>query len=133
MSEAEHSVYSNVAEATTLAPEVYVNLHSSGADDGSWRLTETSNFGWWAVASLAGPGALRAGDTGLDQQLKSITSFNARLIPNGATVISARLRLGRGSVYGDPFGQLGPCYVDARAGSGFGGSPSLCRDAAILR
>src|SRR5204863_3255508 len=45
--------------------------------------------------------------------------------PDNATVISAKLLLKRGVMYGNPFASLGHCVVDVKSGSGFGTSPLL--------
>ena len=47
-------------------------------------------------------------------------------IPGGATIVSATLRLLRGSLTGtNPFTTHGTCRVDVQNGSGFSGSTTL--------
>jgi hypothetical protein len=93
---------------------------SQGAQDGFVaELNEHAGFGWFVFPYNAGPAALRAGDTGLNQQCKAVTAFNTRSLPNGSIITGARLRLKRGALYGNPFGQLGNCYVDIAPASGF--------------
>jgi hypothetical protein len=61
----------------------------------------------------------------LNQQYKAIVSFSTRMIPKDATVLSARLKLKRGAMYGNPFGELGQCWIDIKNGTGFSGSFAL--------
>jgi S-formylglutathione hydrolase FrmB len=99
---------------------------SIGAEDG-WALesTETSQTGGTAQASWVGVSGLVAGDDSGDRQYKAIVSFDTSSLPDNAIVVSATLRLRRGTVSGtNPFTTHGACSVDIRTGS-FGGSTAL--------
>lgn len=86
---------------------------------------ETSNVGGLAESTAAGARALRIGDFGANQQVKTVVSFDTSAIPDGATIVSATLRLRRGSIRGtNPFSTHGTARVDIRQG-GFGASASL--------
>ncbi|HEY0947202.1 MAG TPA: hypothetical protein VGD81_18105 [Opitutaceae bacterium] len=112
---------SNVDKLTTPAGGATLRLYSVAAHDG-W-VTETavdSNQG----ASGSGS-SLRTGDSA-DKQLKAFVSFDTSAIPEGATVISATLRVKKsGSSGSNPFDTLGLCHVDIKGGNGFGDSPAL--------
>lgn len=88
--------------------------------------SETSGSGGSGSSSSTNESALRAGDSSSDQQRKSFVSFDTSSIPDGATIVSAFLRLRRGTVVGtNPFSTHGTCWVDIRGGTGFGGSLTL--------
>jgi DNA-binding beta-propeller fold protein YncE/fibronectin type 3 domain-containing protein len=110
-------------------PAVSTNITftSVGAEDGYAReSTETSNTGGTTNASLTSTSALRAGDDASDRQYKGFLSFDTASIPDGATILYARLRLKRGTVSGtNPFTTHGTCYVDIKGGTGFGGAVAL--------
>lgn len=112
---------SNIDKVMTPAGGATLTLYSVAAHDG-W-VTESavgSNQG----ASGSGS-SLRTGD-GADKQLKSFISFDTSVIPEGATVVSATVRIKKsGGSGGNPFDTLGTCYVDLKGGSGFGDSPTL--------
>ncbi len=97
-------------------------LYSIGADDGTvFESSEDSNVG--GVISQ-GP-AVRIGDDGLDKQIKAIFSFDTSLLPEGAVIEMATLRIRRGPQFGgNPFLALGACHVDVQTG-GFSGNPAL--------
>ncbi|HEV7509555.1 MAG TPA: Ig-like domain repeat protein [Thermoanaerobaculia bacterium] len=100
---------------------------SVGAQDG-WVLesSETSNVGGSLDATAGTPSALRVGDDKSKSQYKTIVSFDTSAIPDGATILSATLRLRRGTVVGtSPFTTHGICWVDIQSGSGFSGSSAL--------
>ena len=84
---------------------------------------ETSNTGGSTSSSTSTNSALRAGDATSDRQYKSIVSFDTSAIPDGATIISATLRLKRGTVSGtSPFSTHGACRVDLQTGDISGAS-----------
>ncbi len=105
---------------TAVAPPtpVTVVLTSIAADDGRiTESTETSNVGVSAGATFNGTDALRAGDFGVDRQIKSVVSFDTSSIPDTATITSATLRLVRGTSSGtNPFTTHGACQVDIKTG-----------------
>jgi rhamnogalacturonan endolyase len=60
------------------------------------------------------------------RQYKGIFSFDTSLIPDGATVASATLKMKRqGLSNTNPFTIFGTCYVDIKGGTGFNGNPAL--------
>jgi uncharacterized repeat protein (TIGR03803 family) len=123
---AAYSDYSNAAEVTTPGQEYFVSLVSVGVCDGFVaEANKRSNLGSSVFPSSAGPAGIRAGDTSLNQQVKGILSFRTRQLPDDATVLSARLMLKRGVMYGNPLTVLGRCVVDIKSGTGFGASPLL--------
>ncbi|MES1244764.1 MAG: M14 family zinc carboxypeptidase [Acidobacteriota bacterium] len=117
---------SNEASATPVAAPVTVTLTSVAAQDG-WVLEsgETTNVGGSIDASSSNTSALRAGDNNQDRQYRTVVSFDTSSIPDGATILSATLRLRRGTVSGtNPFTTHGTCRVDVQTG-GFSGSTTL--------
>jgi len=118
---------SNEASATPVTPPTVVTLTSVGTQDG-WVLEsgETTNAGGSIDATAATTSALRVGDNNQDRQYKSVVSFDSSAIPDGATILSATLRLRRGTVSGtDPFATHGTCWTDVQPGAGFSGSTTL--------
>jgi hypothetical protein len=85
---------------------------------------ENRGVGGLARGRADTPSALRVGDDAMDRQLASIVAFDTAALPDGATILSATLRLRRGLQKGTPFGGLGACRVDVRAG-GFSGQTAL--------
>ena len=117
----EYSDYSNEASVTTPRQEQTITLVSVARCDGFIaEPTKKANCGGMAFPSSAGPAAIRAGDTSLNQQVKGILSFGTWQLPDNAAILSARLSLKRGVIYGDPLSSLGRCVVDIKGGSGFG-------------
>jgi len=122
------SPQSNTADATTpdqsFTQESFVSV---GALDG--RVTEfpeTSDTGSFAFPNETDSAALRAGDFDFDLQHKSILSFDTSSIPDDAVILSATLRLRRGTVVGtNPFSTHGTCFIDVKGTGGFGGSTNL--------
>jgi len=103
-----------------------VTLNSVAAQDGRiWESGETTSVGGGGNATDNTTIALRVGDTDADEQYKSIVSFDTSSIPDGATILSASLRLVRGALSGtSPFTTHGPCVADIVNG-GFGGSTAF--------
>jgi cellulose 1,4-beta-cellobiosidase len=117
---------SNEASATPVAAPTVVTLTSIAAHDG-WVLesSETSNAGGTIDATAATTSALRVGDATSDRQYKSVVSFDTSAIPDGAVILSATLRLRRGTSSGtNPFTTHGTCWADVQTG-GLSGSTAL--------
>ncbi|HEX5717895.1 MAG TPA: M14 family zinc carboxypeptidase, partial [Thermoanaerobaculia bacterium] len=117
---------SNEASATPVAPPTVVTLTSISAQDG-WVLesSETSNAGGSIDSTANTTSALRVGDATSDRQYKSVVSFDTSSIPDGATILSATLRLRRGTLSGtSPFTTHGTCRADVQTG-GLSGSTAL--------
>ncbi|HKI05575.1 MAG TPA: DNRLRE domain-containing protein [Thermoanaerobaculia bacterium] len=108
---------------TVTGTSTTVTFNSVAAQDGRiWESGETGNVGGGGNATDNTTIALRVGDTDADEQYKSIVSFDTSSIPDGATILSATLRLVRGSISGtSPFTTHGSCIADIVTG-GFGGS-----------
>jgi hypothetical protein len=114
---------SNEASATPVATVTFV---SAAAQDG-WVLEsgETTNAGGSIDATATSTSALRVGDDNKDKQYKAVVSFDTSAIPDGATIVSATLRLRRGTLSGtNPFTTHGTCWADVQTG-GFSGSTAL--------
>ncbi len=117
---------SNEASATPVLPPTVVTLISIAAQDG-WVLesSETSNAGGSIDSTASNTSALRVGDATSDRQYKSVVAFDTSSIPDGATIVSATLRLRRGTSSGtNPFTTHGTCRADVQTG-GFSGSTAL--------
>lgn len=101
-------------------------IYGDAADDG-WTLesTETSGAGGSRNNTDTGTSALRVGDYASDRQYRAIVSFDTSPIPDGATIVSATLRLRRGAVSGaNPFTTHGTCHLDVKTG-GFNANAAL--------
>ena len=109
------------ADPACSAQPVQVSFTSTGGQDGWVReSSENSNLG-----GKRNTRGIQPGDDKKNRQYKSILSFDTSSIPNGATILSATLRLRRSGLKGgNPFPSFGLCQVDIRTG-GFGGSTSL--------
>lgn len=97
------------------AGAVNVAIKSNGTLDG-WVLesAETSNVGG-SIDSAAT--TFRLGDNAADKQYRAILSFNTSTIPDTAVVLSATLKVKRGSLVGtDPFTTHGILRVDVISG-----------------
>jgi len=105
------------------SPPVTVTFSSVAAEDGRlWEAGETSSVGGGGNSTDNTTAALRVGDTDVDEQYKSVVSFDTSSIPDTATITSATLRLVRGTSSGtNPFTTHGVCLTDIVTG-GFGGS-----------
>lgn len=121
------SANSAQATASTLPNQTTVNFTAVASQDG-WVLEsgETTSAGGSISASGNGTSGLRIGDDASDRQYKSVVSFNTSSLPDGATIVSATLRLRRGTLVGaNPFNTHGTCSVDIRGGTGFGNATAL--------
>ena len=122
------SVGTNAASPQVVNPApTTVTFTSVGAQDG-WVLEsgETTSVGGSFNSNSSNNSALRVGDDNQDRQYKTVVSFDTSSIPDGATIVSATLRLLRGSLSGtNPFTTHGTCWVDVQGGSGFSGSTAL--------
>lgn len=110
----------------TVVATTSVTLTSAGSQDG-WVLeaSETSGTGGSIKSSDSSNKALLVGDTNKDQQYRAVLAFDTSAIPAGATIVSATLRLMRGSLSGtNPFDTHGSLLVDVQRG-GLGGSSTL--------
>ncbi len=119
---------SNQASATPAAATspVTVTLTSISTQDG-WVLEsgETTNVGGSINSNASTTSALRVGDNNQDRQYKSVVSFVTSSLPDGATILSATVRLLRGTVSGtSPFTTHGTCWADVQSG-GLSGSTAL--------
>lgn len=105
---------------------VTVTFNSVASQDGRlWESGENGNVGGGGNSTDNTTAALRVGDTNVDEQYKSIVSFDTSSIPDTATITSATLRLVRGTSSGtNPFTTHGSCVVDIVTG-GFGGSTTF--------
>jgi serine protease AprX len=112
--------------AVSAPPPVTVTFYSVAAEDGRlWESGETTNVGGGGNSTDNTTAALRVGDTDVDEQYKSLVSFDTSSIPDTATITSATLRLVRGTSSGtNPFTTHGSCVADIVTG-GFGGSTAF--------
>jgi hypothetical protein len=125
--------WGNSSGSDSAAPQIVnpvqttTTFTSIAAQDG-WVLEsgETSNAGGSLSGTSSNTSALRVGDDGSNRQYKTVVSFDTSAIPDGATILSATLRLRRGTVSGtNPFTTHGTCWADVQSGSGFSGSTTL--------
>ena len=110
----------------TCGSTTTLTVTSVAAEDG-WVLeqSETSGTGGSGNSSASTTSALRVGDDGGDRQYKGVVSFDTSAIPDGATIVSATLRLRRGTASGtSPFTTHGACWADVHSG-GLSGSTAL--------
>lgn len=134
------AVATDNAGAKTTSAAVSVTVTTSGGTGGTTitfnpvatedgyvlESSETSNLGGSTNSSDTTSAALRAGDDSTDRQYKAILSFDTSAIPDGATIVSATLKLRRGTVVGtNPFTTHGSLLVDVKGGAGFNGSTTL--------
>jgi hypothetical protein len=116
----------NETTDTCFAPTTQVTFNSVAAQDGYvLESGETTNVGGSNSATATTTSALRLGDDNKDKQYKTVVSFDTSSIPDGATIVSATLRLRRGTLTGtNPFTTHGTCWADVQSG-GFSGSTTL--------
>ncbi len=111
------------ATVTVVVP-ITATFTSAAAQDGWVReSTETSNVGGSVNSNNTSGTALRVGDdmgnaSQGERQFKVIVSFDTSAIPDGATIISATLKLKRGGLVGtNPFTTHGTCFADIKTGA----------------
>jgi hypothetical protein len=111
---------------TVTSGSTTVTFYSVASQDGRiWESGENTSVGGGGNSTDNTTAAIRVGDTNVDEQYKNIVSFNTSSIPDGATILSATLRLVRGTISGtSPFSTHGPCVADISNG-GFGGSTAF--------
>ncbi len=103
----------------TVANPTTVTFTSVGGEDG-WVLesSETSNLGGSIKASDTSSKGLLLGDTRNNYQYQSILSFDTSSLPDNATIMSATLRLQRGTLSGtNPFTTHGALLADVVMGT----------------
>jgi len=117
----------NESTDTCFTPNTQVTFTSVAAQDGYvLESGETTNVGGTISSTSSTTSALRVGDNNQDRQYKSVVSFDTSSIPDGATIVSATVRLLRGTSSGtNPFTTHGTCWADIQSGSGFSGSTTL--------
>ena len=98
---------------------------SVGAEDG-WVLesSETSEIGGSSNRTDTTTSALRIGDDASKKQYRTVVSFDTSALPDGATILSATLKLKRGTI-SNVTTNLGSILVDIKNGTGFYGSTAL--------
>jgi hypothetical protein len=103
---------------------VTVTFNSVAAQDGRlWENGETTNVGGGGNSTDNTTASLRVGDTNVDEQYKTLVSFDTSSIPDTATITSATLRLVRGTSSGtNPFTTTAPA---ANVTGGYGGSTAF--------
>lgn len=119
-----------VTTCASASEQVRDSFRSVAAEDGHVQeSTETSGTGGIASANnppMSGlPASFAVGDSSSDQQYKGFVSFDTSSLPDGATIVWARLKIRHAaSEGGDPFRSHGACRVDVRTG-GFNNNVSL--------
>jgi hypothetical protein len=105
---------SNTDSATTSGGGTTATFTSDGTADG-WVLEsgETTGVGGSINSTDATTSALRVGDDAAKKQYKAILSFPTGTLPDGATILSATLKLKRGTQSGTVTA-LGTLRVDQR-------------------
>jgi hypothetical protein len=106
-----NSAWSGEASATTYSASTFT---SEGVNDG-WVLESGENTGVGGSFDSNGTGgaALRVGDDTAKNQYKSILSFDTSGLPDNAIVISATLRVKRGTAAGNSSG-FGAIWIDVK-------------------
>jgi len=108
------------------AAQILTNTFICVAADDGWvnESLETSNIGGTMDATAGSTSALRIGDDGGKKQFKTVVSFDTSALPDGATIISATLRMKRGTISNQTSG-FGAINVDIIGGTGFSGNAAL--------
>ncbi|MDX1999085.1 MAG: pre-peptidase C-terminal domain-containing protein [Thermoanaerobaculia bacterium] len=111
---------------TAPGGSVTVTFYSIGAEDGRiWESGETTGVGAAGNSTDNNTTAIRVGDTNVDEQYRSIVSFDTSSIPDTATITAATIRLVRASLSGtSPFTTHTSCVADISTG-GFGGNAAF--------
>ena len=98
---------------------------SIGAEDGWLRESAPgSGLGGSKGPNNTSPSALRIGDSNTNCQYKLLVSFDTQSLPTNPTIVSATLKLKRGTLVGANFFLTSTCYAEISNG-GFGGDPTL--------
>jgi hypothetical protein len=115
-----------VGSYTAPGGSVTVTFYSVGAEDGRiWESGETTGVGAGGNSTDNNTTAIRVGDTNVDEQYRSIVSFDTSSIPDTATITAATIRLVRASLSGtSPFTTHTSCVADISTG-GFGGAAAF--------
>lgn len=109
----------------TTTPLTKVSFRSVGANDG-WVLEVKRYSDRGGLVNATEP-TLRLGDSELDQEYRSILSFNTINIPDTAIITSVVLKIKKQLVVGeDPFESLGKLVVDVRSPY-FGNSAAVAK------
>jgi len=102
--------------------EITQILESQASSDGYVvESSETSGVGGTAVSNAAD---LTLGDDAARKQYVVIVSFDTSGIPDAATISSAKLKMVRSALTGDPYASLTPITVDVKRGA-FNGNAAL--------
>ena len=107
------------------ATQTSLTFQSIPSEDGYIiESSATSGTGGFAISSLNSPSGLRAGDAAANEQVKAIVSFDTSALPDGAKILSARLRLKRGTMVGDTGSLSAFLLTDVKTGA-FSGNAAL--------
>lgn len=101
----------------------YCESTDAGYDGWVLESGENTNAGGSIDATANSTSSLRIGDDTAKKQYKSIVSFNTASLPDTATIVSATVKIKRGTLSNDPSG-FEPIWCDVRA-YGFSGNLAL--------
>lgn len=98
--------------ATGVSAQILTTFVSEGINDG-WVLEsgENTNVGGSLNSTGTGTSALTIGDDASKRQYKSILSFDTSSLPDNATIVSATLKMKRGTITNNP-SSFGAIWVD---------------------